>query len=537
MYRLLIVDDEEFEREGMAQLIDWEQYGIEVVGTAWNGLDGIEKTRQLQPDIILTDIKMPVMDGIELIRRVRKSWPQIEFAVLSGYGEYEYTSKAMEQGVRHYILKPCDEERIAEAIEKVKKDVESRREQKRRDAYFDQIAPQARKQLFRNLLLNREQGREENLFVLPPGEALPERVRLLVFRSRDSFDGLEEFVLGNMLEELLEGLNLQAYVATVVRNDAVVMISDARPEILTRMVRRIEREFLRVRREPVRAALSNSGSAEQLSELYEQAEELFLMGVEIESEPLLHYGMMEGKKQDMEVLVDFTVAGQTRDYAELLQSLQVTFLRMRKRKMSLEEKRERMDWLLRCLYGERLQEREGCMDDGSGQSLMVAAARQIWRHSVQERPENGGSAEKTSVQEGKDEKKEDRRYLQALEEIYRHFQDQKLSLHYLATEILYANEDYFGRFFQKASGKKFTKFLLDARMTAAEQLMQLEPDIMVYEVSEMTGYAADGQYFSKIFKKRTGMTPSEYREWVLHHADRRNSGFVNSGTPAGRMHE
>lgn len=136
-----------------------------------------------------------------------------------------------------------------------------------------------------------------------------------------------------------------------------------------------------------------------------------------------------------------------------------------------------------------------------------------------------GSAEKMSVQEGKDEKKEDRRYLQALEEIYRHFQDQKLSLHYLATEILYANEDYFGRFFQKASGKKFTKFLLDARMAAAEQLMQLEPDIMVYEVSEMTGYAADGQYFSKIFKKRTGMTPSEYREWVLHHADRRNSGF------------
>lgn len=370
MYRLLIVDDEEFEREGMAQLIDWEQYGIEVVGTAWNGLDGIEKTRQLQPDIILTDIKMPVMDGIELIRRVRKSWPQIEFAVLSGYGEYEYTSKAMEQGVRHYILKPCDEERIAEAIEKVKKDVESRREQKRRDAYFDQIAPQARKQLFRNLLLNREQGREENLFVLPPGEALPESVRLLVFRSRDSFDGLEE---------LLEGLNLQAYVATVVRNDAVVMISDARPEILIRMVRRIEREFLRVRREPVRAALSNSGSAEQLSELYEQAEELFLMGVEIESEPLLHYGMMEGKKQDMEVLVDFTVAGQTRDYAELLQSLQVTFLRMRKRKMSLEEKRR--EWTGCCaVYTGRDCRREGnawrteaaVPDGGCGQTDMAA---------------------------------------------------------------------------------------------------------------------------------------------------------------------
>lgn len=513
MYRLLIVDDEEFEREGMAQLIDWGKYGIEVAGTAWNGLDGIEKTRKLQPDIILTDIKMPVMDGIELIRRVRKAWPWIEFAVLSGYGEYEYTSQAMEQGVRHYILKPCDEDRIAEAMEKVKRDVETKRERKRRDAYFDQIAPQARKQLFRNLLLDREQGREENLFVLPPGEALPESVRLLVFRSGESFDGLEEFVLGNMLEELLEGQKLQAYVSTVVRNDAVIMVSDAGPEMLFRMVRRIEKEFLRIRREPVRAALSNSGPVENLPKLYGQTEELFRMGEEFKGEPLLHYGMMAGRKQDMQVLVDFTVAGQTRDYAELLQSLQVTFLRMRRRGMSLEEKKERMDWMLRFLYGESLQEEEGCLEDESGQSLMVAAARQIWGHSEQGGQEGGGGA-----------LKEDRCYLQALEEIYRHFQDQKLSLHYLATEILYANEDYFGRFFQKACGKKFTKFLLDARIDAAEQLMRLKPDIMVYEVSEMTGYAADGQYFSKIFKKSTGMTPREYRERILRISEESSSG-------------
>ena len=252
---------------------------------------------------------------------------------------------------------------------------------------------------------------------------------------------------------------------------------------------------------------------ENLPKLYGQTEELFRMGEEFKGEPLLHYGMMAGRKQDMQVLVDFTVAGQTRDYAELLQSLQVTFLRMRRRGMSLEEKKERMDWMLRFLYGESLQEEEGCLEDESGQSLMVAAARQIWGHSEQGGQEGGGGA-----------LKEDRRYLQALEEIYRHFQDQKLSLHYLATEILYANEDYFGRFFQKASGKKFTKFLLDARIDAAEQLMRLEPDIMVYEVSEMTGYAADGQYFSKIFKKSTGMTPREYRERILRISEESSSG-------------
>ena len=89
-----------------------------------------------------------------------------------------------------------------------------------------------------------------------------------------------------------------------------------------------------------------------------------------------------------------------------------------------------------------------------------------------------------------------------------------MCLHDLASGTLYMNDDYFGRFFQKMSGKKFTKFLLESRMNAAAQIMRLEPDIMVYTVSEMTGYAADGQYFSKSFKKVTGMKPSEYREKV-----------------------
>lgn len=99
LYKILIVDDEEIEREGMAGLIEWEQYGMILVGTAWNGIEGLEKIRTLSPDIVLTDIKMPGMDGIELIQNTREQMPWVEFVVLSGYGEYEYTSKAMEQGI------------------------------------------------------------------------------------------------------------------------------------------------------------------------------------------------------------------------------------------------------------------------------------------------------------------------------------------------------------------------------------------------------------------------------------------------------
>lgn len=76
------------------------------------------------------------------------------------------------------------------------------------------------------------------------------------------------------------------------------------------------------------------------------------------------------------------------------------------------------------------------------------------------------------------------------------------------------NEDYCGKLFLKMSGIKFTKFFLDARIAAAEQLMKSEPDIMVGRVAEMVGFASDGQYFSKAFRKSKGMSPREYRERI-----------------------
>lgn len=493
MYKLLIVDDEDFEREGIAQLIDWEKHGIQMAGTAWNGVDALQKTEALHPDMILTDIKMPVMNGIELIRKVGEKYPDIEFAVLSGYGEYEFTSQAMEEGVRHYILKPCDEEKILETMEKVKKDVDRKREKARKERdYMNRAMPQAQKQLFRNLLLAREAGNEAALFQTQ-GKT-PGNIRLLVFRSVFSFDGLEEFMLENMLEELLESEQIRALASTVVRNDAVVLISEASPEKLINAVSRIQREFGKGREEPIRAALSGNGQITVLAGLYRQTEELFRIGEVMADEPLLHYGMFEGKKQDVELLIDFDIVGKTTDYAELLQSLQLSFLRMQKKGFSLSEKREIADWMIRLLYGEELETDEECMADESGQSLMVSAARQIFRHME----EAGG--------------KDGQRYRKALEEIYCSFQDQRLCLHWLTTEVLYINEDYFGRFFRKMNGKRFTEFIQDTKISIAERIMQLEPDIMVYEVSEMLGYAPDGQYFSKVFRKSKGMTPGEYRE-------------------------
>ena len=183
MYKLLIVDDEKFEREGMAEFIAWDHYDIEVVGTAWNGQDGYEKVQEQKPDIVLTDIKMPVMDGLGLIRKLKTEYPDIEIIVLSGYGEYEYTSKAMEYGIKHYVLKPCDEEKIIPIVEKVKEEIDKKRGEKNRTTTIQKLLPLAKEQMFRNILLNREITQREYTAFTEEVDANAENVRLLGFRN------------------------------------------------------------------------------------------------------------------------------------------------------------------------------------------------------------------------------------------------------------------------------------------------------------------------------------------------------------------
>lgn len=124
-YRVLIVDDERMAREGIAEAIDWISLGMELVGTAINGQQALEKIQELQPDVVITDIKMPIIDGLQLIEQGSKISSQIIFIVLSGFGEFELATQAMRFGVRRYLLKPSDEHEITEALHWSKGEVDA----------------------------------------------------------------------------------------------------------------------------------------------------------------------------------------------------------------------------------------------------------------------------------------------------------------------------------------------------------------------------------------------------------------------------
>jgi two-component system, response regulator YesN len=117
MIKSLIVDDEYLVRIGLRQTIPWSSLGIEVVAEAEDGQSGLELALEHRPDIIITDIKMPFMDGIEFMRRVRESGLDANFIVLSGYGDFEYAKGAIRYGAVEYLLKPVENEKIVDALQ------------------------------------------------------------------------------------------------------------------------------------------------------------------------------------------------------------------------------------------------------------------------------------------------------------------------------------------------------------------------------------------------------------------------------------
>ncbi|QTQ11814.1 response regulator [Treponema parvum] len=124
--RMIIVDDERIIRETIRSLINWKALDVEIVGTCKDGIEAYNAILDEYPDIVLTDIKMPGFSGLELIENIKKIDSDIEFIILTGYEEFAFAKTAMRFGIRHYLLKPCNEKQIVEAVKEIQKSISKR---------------------------------------------------------------------------------------------------------------------------------------------------------------------------------------------------------------------------------------------------------------------------------------------------------------------------------------------------------------------------------------------------------------------------
>lgn len=159
MYRVLLADDEADVREGLRAEIRWEECGFEVAATAENGLEALELAERLLPDVVLTDIRMPFVDGLELVRRLQAALPLAKTVILTGYDEFDYARQAVSLSVDEYLLKPFTAASLTELLRGLKERMDRERAEREdarelREHYYRSL-PQLRGQFLSSLLYRR----------------------------------------------------------------------------------------------------------------------------------------------------------------------------------------------------------------------------------------------------------------------------------------------------------------------------------------------------------------------------------------------
>lgn len=186
MATLMIVEDESFERNALKNSIDWELIGVKVIGEAANGAQGLNLAMELKPDIILTDVSMPVMNAIEMTERIRKILPETKILFISSYDDFEYARQGIELNIFSYMTKPVNEmlllRNVKKAVDQItEKELEKRLYNKIKNNYEVSLKL-ARQALVSRVLMNvavdSEEAKQLNLgwMLSRDGESLGEIV-------------------------------------------------------------------------------------------------------------------------------------------------------------------------------------------------------------------------------------------------------------------------------------------------------------------------------------------------------------------------
>ena len=486
MYTLLIVDDEEIEREGMAQFIPWDSYEIKVVSTARNGAEGLEKIAKFRPDLAIVDIKMPVMNGIEMIRQAKEQYPDMTFVVLSGYGDYEFTSQAMELGVRHYILKPCDESKMIPVLNKAFAELEEARKKNARSEKLETEArllkPYAREQLFRDLLVGKAQASSGARQLVDELGGEQRMVLLLDFRLKCGFDSLERYVVGNMLGDLLPDGTL--LMTTGVDRDVLVLADAMAESSVETAVQVLKKEFKRFETLPMLSSASRTGTLAELSVLFRQAQELLQLNLDENEPALLRPSRNAALPETVNEIFDLEALRQTGSYEELLQELAFSFAKMEAKDYRPQQRQKLCELAWKLLFEDKAAPEDSL-------PAWADALTAAWNHP-----------------------QPDARSREIFLAIYENLPEPEFSLQTIAQQRLFMSEDHLRRIFSQMTGNRFSAYLEHCRITQARRLLEFQPDMKISRLAELVGYPLDGQYFSKVFRKICGVTPTEYRN---HH--------------------
>lgn len=534
MLTMLIVEDERWEREGLAEFLDWPALGIGTVETAFDGIDGLEKALLLQPDIIITDIRMPGMNGLDMAKQIREKLPQVHIIILTGYDDFTYAREAIRFHAAEYLLKPVEEAEMLTVITRVVGSCQEERQLQLEEANKQDLLEAGRLAFLRHALGDLLSGRAEE----------PE--------------------LAAELESQLTGygvLNPAAYTLAAVR----VPADTGNEQLETRVAVVLGRPVLL-------AALPGGGNADfallfalEAGEEKRQQELAQLLLNGLTGTEGAELPAPEGSADDGWIIVYGAAAqrlaqlpGACMQAARALGHVVWTGRKGTAAASEEEDARERfardpeglsrgfkeLEKRIRAALGSgRLEEAEAAAGEvfelmaaypGAGRpyagSLLSGLIDNLQTLAAQGQPEKApGSLEVLLACESREqmkrqtlsmirgiasrlqekrEHKEDyvaRRVIRLIEERYG---SPELSLAYLASEV-FISPNHLGMLFKKNTGRTPIEYIQEYRLSRAEELLRTTKQ-RVSAIAEQVGIP-NTSYFGTLFKQAYGMSPGEYQ--------------------------
>lgn len=512
MYQVLIVDDEEIIRNGINRAIDWPQYDCQVCAIAKNGLEAMDIIRRMQPEIVITDLKMPGMNGLELIKETRREWPDIQFIILSGYGEFDFAKQAMKYGVKYYILKPCDDQ---ELIVYLQSSIREIREKENRQKYLDRIRadiqkmiPQVKEQFLREMILGAGYTAEDMRYYRNLFGIRQESFKLIVLRPENGCDLTDKFALKNITFDVIRRENI--CLSTIVANEVILLIRPIRLGELTASLEEVKNNFLRYFKRDVLVGISNENRFACIRQMYQEVQECLKCEFYLDGKIVTKHdsAIVFSSRQapfSFETYDAIADSVKTGNLENLTAQLDQFFETLQTEKIEIElVKTHCMELFLHIIrlgdpneigdyyrYLWKIGKADTLARIGG---LIRPVAVRITRQSYETQTRKHSMIIRTMI-----------------ECIEKNRDNPKLSLNWLAREVLFMNENYLGKLFLKETGEKFSQYVVKIRMEKAKEMLRDDRNYRMYEITRQIGFEENTQYFSQVFKKYTGLTPSEYK--------------------------
>lgn len=502
--RILIVEDEIKIREGMGKLIK-NHTDHQIIGEAQNGMEGLELAQRFKPDLIITDIRMPVMDGLEMIRRLHEMGALPHTMILSGYSEFEYARKAIQYGVEDYLLKPLSTEEIQKSLRRMEAMI--REEQRKKQGIPERW--------FRDILSGSVEENESSFQQFLAVCGFHSRMKYLMLRG---YIGAAPVVYKQYFEEHIRRLK-DRY------QEAVVLVSyqDITREYICLIAHEGEMEdvcdhFCRKMIWPFRGKEEQavwSGriflDVADIKKMDRELKQLQIQGLTLGCEDLIT-DEKAGKqtyesyvfpsdisnrlkngicREDREAIEkegddflhymhshDFQEASVRQAYNKVYYLMMDTLQEIDSPRCSLLQKAD-----IPKLMGEAITRKE--LDTAFGDCIRVITTTRVKREDISNYT-----------------------IKRAINYIREHYQE-GITLEEVSRRLEITPE-YLSTLFNREMEVNFSTFLRRFRISHAKRLLK-GSDLKIYEIAAQTGYS-DGKYFARVFKEEVGVSPGDYRQ-------------------------